>query len=132
MPDRDKDGRNSYRALDIKILPPGTLILEENVYECVRGIVARAPTLAQRSNFGGGRDGGGGGGTRPGAGKFTVVPVVTDEEKGDRGVVSGKEEVLVASLHPKVRMVYVLPSVVTWLLRDCGPLKCDSCSSRGV
>ena len=56
--DRTKDGRHSFRALDIKILPPGTIATEEQTHVCVRGTVERAPTLPQRQSFGGPREGG--------------------------------------------------------------------------
>jgi len=57
VPDRTKDRRESFRALEIKILPPGTLTLEEETHKQLRGTVERAPTLPQRQNFGGGREG---------------------------------------------------------------------------
>lgn len=37
VPDRDRDGRDSYRALDITILPAGTLELEEELHTSLRG-----------------------------------------------------------------------------------------------
>lgn len=57
VPDRTKDRRESFRALEIKILPPSTIKLEEETHKKVQGTVQRAPTLPQRQSFGGGREG---------------------------------------------------------------------------
>lgn len=57
VPDRTKDRRESFRALEIKILPPGTLTLEEETHKSLRGTVERAPTFPHRQSFGGGREG---------------------------------------------------------------------------
>lgn len=57
VPDRTKDHRESFRALEVKILPPGTLTLEEETHKKLRGTVERVPTLPQRQSFGGGREG---------------------------------------------------------------------------
>lgn len=53
VPDRTKDNRESFRALEVKILPPGTLTLEEETHKKLRGTVERVPTLPQRQSFGG-------------------------------------------------------------------------------
>ncbi|CAM9827159.1 unnamed protein product, partial [Laminaria digitata] len=75
IPDRTKDRRDSFRALEIKILPPGTIATEEETHQCVKGTVERAPTLPQRQGFGGGREGGGaGGGMQPGVARFIIPP----------------------------------------------------------
>lgn len=111
VPDKDKDGRNSYRALEIETLPPGTLVLEEQIHESLQGTVERAPTVPQRSSFGGGgrgRDAGDGGAQsiQPGAGRFVVPAAVCPdgEERGEDAGGDGKDQtVVVASLHPKVR-----------------------------
>eukprot|EP00904_Undaria_pinnatifida_P012646 jgi/Undpi1/8511/HiC_scaffold_25.g10978.m1 len=82
--DRTKDGRHSFRALDIKILPPGTIATEEQTHVCVRGTVERAPTLPQRQSFGGPREGGGqGGGMQPGVARFIIPPSLPGLKEGD-------------------------------------------------
>lgn len=50
VPDRTKN-RESFRALEVQILPPGTLVLEEETHKKLRGTVERAPTLPQRQGF---------------------------------------------------------------------------------
>lgn len=50
VPDRIKN-RESFRALEVQILPPGTLVLEEETHKKLRGTVERAPTLPQRQGF---------------------------------------------------------------------------------
>lgn len=57
MPDRTKDNRESLRALEITLLPPGSFATEEKIHETVRGVVQRAPTMPQRQTNYGGRDG---------------------------------------------------------------------------
>lgn len=50
VPDRIKN-RESFRALEVQILPPGTLVVEEETHKKLRGTVERAPTLPQRQGF---------------------------------------------------------------------------------
>lgn len=50
VPDRIKN-RDSFRALEVQILPPGTLTLEEETHKKLQGTVERAPTLPQRQGF---------------------------------------------------------------------------------
>lgn len=54
MPDRTKDRKNGFRALEIKLLPPGSIKIEEEVDNGikVKGVVLKAPTLPQRQSFG--------------------------------------------------------------------------------
>ncbi|CAM9108870.1 unnamed protein product [Scytosiphon promiscuus] len=108
VPDRTKDRRESFRALEIKLLPPGTIKLEEETHQKVRGTVQRAPTLPQRQSFGGGREGtlgrGGGGGMQPGVARFTIpAPSVEaspeGEEKAEDAV--ARMTSMVASLNHK-------------------------------
>ncbi|CAM9754667.1 unnamed protein product [Ectocarpus sp. 12 AP-2014] len=110
VPDRTKDRRESFRALEIKILPPGTLTLEEETHKSVRGIVERAPTFPRRQSFGGGREGGGGaGGMQPGSARFAIPAHDTAEEGGEAsleggegsGAAAAKAISLVASLNHK-------------------------------
>lgn len=50
VPDRIKN-RESFRALEVRILLPGTLKLEEETHKNLQGTVERAPTLPQRQGF---------------------------------------------------------------------------------
>ncbi|CAN0457787.1 unnamed protein product, partial [Ectocarpus sp. 12 AP-2014] len=91
VPDRTKDRRESFRALEIKILPPGTLTLEEETHKSLRGTVERAPTFPHRQSFGGGREGGGGGGgMQPGSARFAIPAPDTAEEGGEASPEGGE------------------------------------------
>eukprot|EP00752_Nemacystus_decipiens_P009418 g8421.t1 len=98
VPDRIKN-RESFRALEVQILPPGTLVLEEETHRKLRGTVERAPTLPQRQGFREG-GGGGGGGMQPGSARFSV-PAAPAEASPEGEGAAATATVVVASLNHK-------------------------------
>ncbi|CAM9914767.1 unnamed protein product, partial [Discosporangium mesarthrocarpum] len=98
VPDRNKDGKESFRALEVKLLPPGTLVLEELTHSAVKGVLERPPTFPQRQRgYGGGGGGGpgeGGGGIQPGLARF-CTPLQASEEE------ARQERYTCATIHPK-------------------------------